>query len=112
MVFFGSLSRTMNYSRSIRGLTIDPGNTTGVKLGSILAISPGTSMRAGLELSRAAGATINGTPLPGSSATAGFFNTGFSFGLTPRQLLNIEAGIGLTTDSPDFRIEASLPIRF
>lgn len=112
MVFFGSLSHAMTYSKTIDGSRIEPGNVTGAKVGSILAVSPDTSMRFGFEFSRIAETSINGTPVAGSDAIVGLFNTGLSFVLTPKTLLGIEAGIGLTSRSPDFRLGISLPIRF
>ena len=112
MVFFGSVSHAVNSSRTISGSAIDPGTSTGLKLGSIFAVSPDTSMRFSFEFNRSTEVSINGTNVPGSSTMVGLFSTGFSFALTPRMLLGVEAGFGLTPSSPDFRLGLSLPIRF
>ena len=111
MVFFGSLSHSFNKSRTLGGAHIDPGDSTGLTLGSILAVSPSTSLRFDVEMTRSEDIAINGQDIAGSSAVVAMFNTGFSFALSPRVLLGIEAGIGLTERAPDFRFEVSLPIR-
>jgi hypothetical protein len=112
MVFFGSLSHAFNHSRNISGSVVDPGNSTGIKLGSILAVSPQTSVRLGFELSRSAETRVNGSRVAGSDDVVALYTTGFSFVLSPRVLLGIDAGIGLTSSSPDFRLGLSLPVRF
>lgn len=112
LVFYGTLSHAINYSRTINGLAIAPGNSTGLKIGSILAVSPDTSMRFSFELSRSGETSVNGAAVAGSNAVVGLFNTGFSFVLSPKALLGVEAGFGLTHNSPDFRLGVSLPIRF
>lgn len=112
LVLFGSLSHAINYSRTFGTVEIDPGNTTGVKVGSILAVSPSTSMRFGLEFARTGEIRVNGLHSPGSSAVTGLFSTGLSFVLSPKILLGVDAGIGLTSSSPDFRLGLSLPIRY
>lgn len=111
MVFFGSLSHSFNRSRTLRGADIDPGDSTGLTLGSILAVSPSTSMRFDVEMTRSEDLSIDGQDIAGSGAVVAMFNTGFSFALSPKVLLGIEAGIGLTERAPDFRFEVSLPIR-
>ena len=112
MVFFGSLSATKNYSRTIDGALFEPGESTGLTLGSILALSPKTSLRFGMDINYLSELSIDGTKVPGSNTVVGMFNTGYSFILSPKTLLGIEAGIGLTEQAPDFRIGVSLPIRF
>ncbi len=112
VVLFGGLSYTVNRQRRIEGSIIDPADTMTVRMGSIIALSPDTSLRLGLDISRTSYLRQNAIKIAGSSAQLGEFSTGFSFVLTPRILLGVEAGIGLTPASPDFRIGLSMPIRF
>lgn len=112
MVFVASLTHAVTHSRRINGLDINPGNATGLRLGSFFAVSPDTSMRFGFDFTHSDELSVNGTDIAGSSTVRGLFNTGFSFVLSPEMLLGIEGGVGLTSDSPDFRLGVSLPIRF
>lgn len=112
VVFFGGLSHAFNRERRIAGRLVDPGDSTGVRLGSIIALSPDTSLRLGLDVSRSRDIRLDSSAVAGSGTVLGEFSTGFSFVLTPRTLLGIEAGIGLTPASPDFRLGLSLPVRF
>ncbi len=112
VVYVGGLSYAANLARRIAGVRIDPGDAIAMRAGALIALSPDTSLRLGLDLSRTRDTSIEGAVVAGSAAVLGEFSTGFSFVLTPRTLLGIEAGIGLTPRSPDFRIGLSLPIRF
>ncbi len=112
VVYFGALSHSLNRGRRIAGAMVDPGNTTGLRAGALVALSPDTSLRLGLEFSRTADARLDSAVVAGSGKVQGEFSTGFSFVLTPRVLLGVEAGMGLTPDSPDFRVGLSLPVRF
>lgn len=112
VVFFGGLSQSINRERRIDGRLIDPGDTTGLRLGSIVALSPDTSLRLGLDLSRSRDTRADSLSVAGSGLMLAEFSAGFSFALTPQTLLGIEAGIGLTPASPDLRIGVSLPVRF
>jgi hypothetical protein len=112
VVFFGGLSHEVIYPKTINAASINPGNATGMRLGSILALSPDTSMRLGFQFSRSAETIVNGAKIAGSSATVGLLDAGFSIVLSPKMLLGVEAGFGLTPSSPDFRLGISLPVRF
>lgn len=112
VVFFGGLFHSYTFDKAINGNEIDPGDGTGFRLGSVFALSPETSMRMGVDFTRAGRATINGLKIPGSDSSTGMLDLGFSTLLSPRSLLNVQAGFGITRDSPDFRLVVSLPVRF
>ena len=112
VVYFGALSHSLSQRRRIAGALIDPGDATGLRTGAIVALSPDTSLRLGLDVSRTGDARLDSTVVAGSGKVQGEFSTGFSFVLTPRVLLGVEAGMGLTPASPDFRVGLSLPFRF
>jgi hypothetical protein len=112
VVFFGSLFHTYTFDRRTNGIEIDPGNATGIRLGSIFALSPETSLRMGVDFSRAGRATIDGLKIPGSDTSTGMLDLGFATLLSPRSLLSVQAGFGITRDSPDFRLVVSLPVRY
>lgn len=112
VVFFGALSHTDRRPRRLAGRAVDPGDATGLRAGAIIALSPDTSLRMWLDLLHAGSARMDGVLARGSGGVSGEFSTGFSFVLSPRMLLGIEAAIGLTPSSPDIRLRLSLPIRF
>ncbi len=112
VVFFGALSHADRQARRIAGQRVDPGDVTSLRGGAIIALSPEMSLRLGLDLGWSRDMQVDRMRAPGSGAVTAEFSTGFSFALTPRALLGVEAGIGLTDVSPDFRIGLSLPWRF
>lgn len=112
VVFIGALSQAWRQSRRVADQAIAPGDTTGLRAGAIIALSPEISLRLGLELAHTGSTRVDGVAVGGTGGVSGEFSTGFSLVLSPRVLLGIEAGIGLTSITPDFRVGLSLPIRF
>jgi hypothetical protein len=112
VVFFGALSHATRWPQRIAGHTIDPGYASGLRAGAIIALSPDTSLRLGLDLGWSGDSRVDGIVAKGSSALSGELSTGFSLVLSPKIVLGVETGIGLTRTSPDFRIGLSLPVRF
>ena len=115
LVFFGSLSYTGNLPDTKAGLDIDPGDTIGLTLGSILAAGPGTSLSFALDQTFSQATEVNGRDLPGSDGVSAMLKVGASavlpFGAS-RSLLSVTAGVGVTDDAHDLRLVASLPYRF
>ena len=112
LVFFLSPSYTWVYERDRSGVVIDPGDAIGLKAGTLLAASPETSLRTSFELSRGARTRIDGQHVAGSDTMIGILELGVAKTLTRRTLLDIQLGIGITPDAPDFRLRLALPIRF
>ena len=112
LVFFLSPSYTWIYERERSGIVVDPGDAIGLKGGTLLAASPETSLRTSFELSRVARTRIAGQHLAGSDSMVGILEFGVAKTLTRRALLDLQLGIGITPDAPDFRIRLALPIRF
>lgn len=115
LVFFGSLSYTGNLPDTKAGLDINPGDTVGLTLGSILAAGPGTSLSFALDQTFSQATEVNGRDLPGSDGVSAMLKVGASAVLpfsSSRSLLSVTAGVGVTDDAPDLRLVASLPYRF
>ncbi len=112
LVFFISPSYTWVFTREMGGIDVNPGNAIGLKAGTLLAASPETSLRASFELSRSARTRIATQDVAGSDATLGLLELGLAKVLTRSTLLDVQLGIGLTSDAPDFRLRLALPIRF
>jgi hypothetical protein len=112
LVLFGTGSYTWVRERRHNGADIDPGDSIGLKLGTILAASPRTAIRGAFELMRSGRTTVNGSGVPGSDAAVATLQFGLATILSKRSLLDIELKVGLTPDSPDFALAVSVPFRF
>jgi hypothetical protein len=111
LAFFGSVFYNWSLSGRLGGNAVDLGDTVGFRIGSILATSPDTSFRFALDFGRSAKMALNHRKLAGSESTLGVFEFGLATIILPRTLLDVRAGIGLTPESPDFRLGISMPIR-
>ena len=112
LVFYGGLSYTDYRARSYGGNRYEPGAAFGLRLGTLLAASPQSSLRLGLELSRAARTRIDGAASPGSGTLAGVVELGLVSVLDRRSSLDLNVGFGVTQDAPRLRIGVALPVRF
>jgi hypothetical protein len=111
LVYFGTLYYTTSLSDTRAGNKIDPGDAIGVRVGTILAASPQTSLRFDFDLSRISELQINGGGVAGTDQVVALFEMALAKVISPRILLDVELGLGVTDDAPDFRIGLSLPIR-
>jgi hypothetical protein len=112
LVFFGTASCSWNFERDRSGIEVDPGDSVGVRAGALLAASPETSLRVGFELSWFGRTYVAGSAVPGTDATVGLVELGVASLIGSRTLLDVQLGVGLTSDAPDFRLRIALPIRF
>jgi outer membrane putative beta-barrel porin/alpha-amylase len=112
LVFFGTATYSRNYERERDGVQIDPGDGFGFRAGTLLAASPETSLRATFDMARTARTKVGGSDIPGSDTTAGVLEFGVATLLSRRTLLDVQLGIGITPDAPDYRLRLALPIRF
>jgi hypothetical protein len=112
LVLFGTVSYLALLERRHGEAEIDPGDSVGLKAGTMLAASPRTSIRGGFELNRGGRTKVNGSEIPGSDAAVATLQFGLATLLSRRSLLDIELKVGLTPDTPDFALVVSAPIRF
>lgn len=112
LVFFGTASYSRIFERERSGVDVDPGDAVGIKAGTLLAASPETSLRAAIDLSRVGRTHVAGSAVPGTDGTVGIVELGLSTLLTRRTLLDVNLGIGITPEAPDFRVRLAVPIRF
>lgn len=108
LVWVGSVS----YTRAFEEDEIQPGDEFGISLGTVLAVSPETSLRFFLQQVFADEFEVDGDTVEGSNQVASTFEFGVSSVLSPRALLDFSAQIGVTDDAPDFVVGVSLPLRF
>jgi hypothetical protein len=112
LVYFAGLSYVAPRSRQIAGSEVAPGDTAGLRLGGILAATAQTSLNAGLNLGFVRAARVAGQRVPDSDTVLGTFQVGFGTILTRRAMLNLSADLRVTGNVPNFRLNATLPIRF
>lgn len=112
LVFVGSVFYTLELADSKEGRDIDPGDTIGFSLRSILAASPETSLRLGTIWNFTGEAEVDGRGVAGSDGVEGLFEVGASSIISRRVLLTITGAMGLTDDAPDATLSVALPIRF
>ena len=108
VTFIGGMSYQHTFKRGL----VKPGAVTSANFGSLIALSPETSMRFLFSGAYQNEAELSGSKIDGSDRTVATFVTGGSTLLAPGTLLNLSVGIGLTDDADDFSITLSLPIRF
>jgi hypothetical protein len=111
LALFGTLSYTGNLSDTVAGNRINPGDAIGLRVGTVFATSPDTSLRFAFEFSRAGNLEFERKKIPGSNTSIGLFEVGLATIVYPRTLLDFRGAIGLTPDSPDFRVGVSFPFR-
>jgi len=112
VVFLATVSYAWTPARSHEGSDINPGDALGLRLMTLLAASPQTSLRTGIDLSRAGRTRLNGVALPGSDTSLASLLFGFSTLISRRTLLDVQFSAGLTPDAPHYALSAALPIRF
>jgi hypothetical protein len=112
MVFYATGSYTLNLPGQAGGASVHPGDTIGFGLGGALALSPTASVSADFAAGFSARDKVNGAPKAGSDQIIGIFELGSATALTPRLVLNIGLGFGVTPNAPDFIVTLALPFRF
>lgn len=101
----------LSYQHTFESRQTQPGAAIGLNVGSLIALSPETSMRFIVSTLFQSETKISGTKVVGSDRTIASFIIGGSIVMKPGTLLNLSVGIGLTKDADDFSISLSLPFR-
>src|SRR5690606_17196933 len=107
LAFVGGVSYETTFEKD----DVKPGDELGFTIGTILAASPGTSLRLALDQRFVDTAEVDGRGVDGSDFVSATATLGASVVLGPGVLLDVAADIGLTDDAPDYGARASLPIR-
>ncbi|RAK58703.1 hypothetical protein DJ021_02250 [Phenylobacterium hankyongense] len=112
MVFFGTLSFAHALTAHESFGDVQLGDAVGLELGTLLAVSPETSLTVGLAQEFRGRTQIDRVGSPGSDTAAASLQLGLDRVLAPNVLLDVSLGVGLTRDAPDYAVQVSLPIRF
>ena len=98
---------------------VRPGKSIGFGAGFTYALSYNTSTSVSFQETVTTASTIDylkadNTPAERSTAmqVSAILNFGLGLRLNPKTTVNLSAGIGLTTDSPDFSLGLNLPLTF
>ena len=112
LVAFAGLSYYSQISGDVAGTTFDPSDVIGTRLGASLAVTPATSLTAGLNISFLTDTQSGILPGPQPDDILASVDLGFNTVLWHQTFLNVTSQFGLTGDVPDFRLITSVPVRF
>jgi hypothetical protein len=102
----------VSYERSFEHNDIKPGDEIGLSLGTLLAVTPGTSLGFSFDQSFSDEAEFKGQRIEGSDQVAGQVSFRLSSIVAPKILLDLSIGVGVTDDAPDYTVRIAFPIRF
>jgi len=108
LAFFGGLSFTD--FREEGG--VNPGNLATLSFGTVLAASPSTSLQFGFTQAHRQRQALGGVSQAGTDRTYGVVSIGASSVLSRDVMLITSVGIGVGSESPEYSVNFSLPIRF
>ncbi|MDF0751011.1 transporter [Marinobacter sp. 71-i] len=112
LVYFGGANYSWNLSTREDAGRFEPGNSIGFSLGTAIALNLTSSLSFAYDQQFTERSRLDGEAVPGSYLTTGTFSVGGSFAISNSQTADISLGIGVTEDSPDVQIGASMPLRF
>lgn len=112
LMLYGGVTYAVPLSRQVAGNEIAPGNTFGLRLGTILAASPDTAVNLGMNLGFPRLTRLNGQAVPDSDTVFATLQIGVGTVLSRNVLLNVAGDIRVTGNVPNFRLTVSVPIRF
>jgi len=107
LVFTGNLT----YVNSLQHNGLKPGDQYIGSVAMLFAVSPETSLRVNQQILFGREATFRGRSLPGSDKTEGILSFGVLSILGRGLVVDFNAGIGETPDSPNFFVTVQFPIR-
>jgi hypothetical protein len=119
VVLFGSVGYTYNVPANVDQVRggrqlekVDPGSSMSMSMGFAYALSYDVSLSTSYQMSQTFKPTytFSDATLEGNEQTSALMN--FSLGLrtSPNYIVNINAGFGMTEDSPDVLLGVSMPL--
>jgi hypothetical protein len=112
LVYYAGVSYAAPRPRTVAGTQLEPGDSVGVRLGSVLAASPQSSISVSLNLAFVGTARAHGERLADSDTVLGTLQIGLGTIVGRGTLLNVSGELRMTGAVPDFRLGVTLPIRF
>lgn len=111
VVYFAGLNYTYNHTSNQEIGTLHPGDNWGFNFGMALALNLNNSLSFAYDQQFTKRSKLDGQPIPGSYGTTGVFSIGTAFSFSDRSTVDMSLGIGVTEDSPDLLLSASVPFR-
>jgi hypothetical protein len=112
VILFGGYSINYTHGEEKQIGYVKPGLSNGLNLGMVLALNFDTSLSFNFQFLRTNKTAINGQKINGSVMTTSTFTVGLSTAKGGSYAVDIDLGIGLTSDSPDFQLTVSFPFDF
>ena len=112
VVIFGGLTFDYTDGREKQIGHVKPGFSSGLNLGMALALNFDTSLSFNFQFRYTDQSKINGQKIRGSDLTTSIFTIGLSTARGNSYAVDVDIGIGLTADSPDFQLTVSFPFNF
>jgi hypothetical protein len=112
LVFFSTVTYTHSLPYKESFGTAHLGDDFNWQVGGLLAVTPDTSLSFSFSQLFKERTAVNGQPIPGSDGVAGQMIFGVDQVITPKMLLDVSLGVGVTNDAPNYSLTVSLPIRF
>jgi hypothetical protein len=111
LVLYSTVSYSANlpYRKAIG--EVHTGDSFDWQLGGLLAVSPDTSLSFGFDQQFRQDTRVDGMAIPGGNGVAAVALFGIDQVLSPRVLVDLTLGVGLTHDAPDYTFMISVPIR-
>jgi hypothetical protein len=91
---------------------VNPGESLGANLGMALALNFDTALSFNYQYRYTMETELEGEKIRGSDLTTSIFTIGLSKAKSDFFAFDIDLGIGLTQDSPDFQFGVSFPLQF
>ncbi|MDZ7670106.1 MAG: hypothetical protein U5Q16_12035 [Gammaproteobacteria bacterium] len=111
VVYFGAVNYSANLATSEDIGRFNPGNSIGFSLGMAIALNLNSSLSFSYDQQFTQRSRLDGQEVPGSYLTTGTFTVGGSIAISDSLTADLSLGIGVTEDSPDIQLGASLPLR-
>lgn len=112
VVLFGGLSGTYTPGEDKKIGHVKPGESYGLNLGIAIALNLETSLSFNYQYSYTMETEIEGQEIKGSYLTTSTLAFGLSKAQSDRFAIDVDLGVGLTSDSPDFQLTVSFPFNF
>ncbi|MCF7971684.1 MAG: transporter, partial [Methylococcaceae bacterium] len=107
-----AFTANLAYHKTLKKQGVEPGDQIGFSLGATLAASPQTSLSLGLQQNYALESKVNGVKVQGSDNLSSVFTVGASSTIGQSLFFSVSGGIGLTSASPKYFINITIPFRF